>query len=347
VRGNGSANGWRVVDDAESLSRLLLGTAAHLHQYPYWNEPLRRIRLRPTYLVYWRNGVRTAFVCILGLGVPWPRIGLIRHGPVSLVDAGVAPGALTELVRWARRSGYIFLRVSHSDAEVLDQLAATGHSNRSDPFPLYPHTAYELIVPQRPGDEDTLRTFQSVARRNLRAAERAQYRIAARNDPQGLAEVRAVYTALEQWKGRVYDRPFESYVDLLRLAAPHGRARVYSAWLGDRLVQFVLVVRDRDVAHYVIGALDREALAGAPSPSVLLHWHAMRDNFGQGAPFYDLGLWGSGSLPIFKRKFRPDERVFPPPVTVVLRPTLYRLWLRALPALLRTRGILQKLVAAR
>lgn len=327
---------------------MLLDTSAHLHQYPYWNEPLRRLRLVPTYLEYRQSGERTAFVCVLGLGPAGLRVGLVRHGPVSLVDgAPVSAVALGALVDWVRRSGYVLLRVSHSDATLLDDLVTVAESERSDPFPLYPHTSYELIVTQRPGDEETLHGFQSVARRNLRAAERAPYRIVARDDPQGLAEVRSLYAALERQKGRVYDRPFDSYVELVRLAAPYGRARVYSAWLRDRPVQSLLVVSDRDVAHYVIGALDVEALAGEPSPSVLLHWHAMRDSYGKGSRFYDLGVWGSESLAIFKRKFRPEERAFPPPVTVVLKPRLYGLWLRALPGVVRSRGILERLVTTR
>ena len=94
-------------------------------------------------------------------------------------------------------------------------------------------------------------------------------------------------------------------------------------------MQALLVVRDRDTAHYISGALDTIALGETPSPSVLLHWHAMRDAFRRwGTARYDLGT-RSGNVYPFKRKFRPLEHHCPPPVTLVGNETLFRLWLGA------------------
>jgi hypothetical protein len=89
-----------------------------------------------------------------------------------------------------------------------------------------------------------------------------------------------------------------------------------------------------------MGALDVVALADAPSPSCLLHWHAMRDFRRLGVRDYNLGSGGSGGLMIFKNKFRPVRRDFCPPLTVILQPARYR-WIQrllAVPRFLRYLG---------
>ncbi len=91
------------------------------------------------------------------------------------------------------------------------------------------------------------------------------------------------------------------------------------------MVQALVLVRDGDTVHNVIGALDVAALEGRPSPSELLHWHAMRDFAALGVRHYNLGT-RSGAVYEFKRKFRPVERTNPPPVTVIVNPLLYPLW---------------------
>jgi lipid II:glycine glycyltransferase (peptidoglycan interpeptide bridge formation enzyme) len=87
-----------------------------------------------------------------------------------------------------------------------------------------------------------------------------------------------------------------------------------------------LVVRDGLSARYIIGALDVEGLGERESPSVLLHWHAMRDFQARGARVYDLGT-SSGPVHRFKQKFRPTERHLALPVTIVLHPWAYRAWM--------------------
>jgi lipid II:glycine glycyltransferase (peptidoglycan interpeptide bridge formation enzyme) len=123
----------------------------------------------------------------------------------------------------------------------------------------------------------------------------------------------------------------ESYLDLVRMAREQGSVRFYMAYLNGRLVESIIVVRDGNTAHYVAGALDVEGIKGhtTASPATLLHWNAMRDFCRLGVKYYSFG----GTVFAFKKKFRPLRRDFPPPVTVIIRPLLYRIFTGIVPRL--------------
>jgi len=319
--------GWVPVaaaDVAEWNGRLLAAPAS-LFQLPYWNEPLRALRFVPRYLAYWSAGRRVAFACVLSLGIRGARFGFVQRGPVSLVDHAPPPDeALHELTEWGKRHGYVFLRFTHSDPDLLDRLASLGATRRADAFPFYHEPRQDLLVPQRASDDEMLASFQRVARQNLRKAAAAGYRIEWGDAPETLSAVWPLFEELSRRKGFSF-RPRDSFLALLQHARPFAGARVYVAYLGDRPVQALLIARDREVAHNVIGALDVDATEGRTSPSELLHWLAMRDFARLGTQFYNLGT-RSGAVYEFKRKFHPLERTSPPPVTVVTNAALYRAW---------------------
>jgi hypothetical protein len=332
---------WCEIAAAElaAWDRRLLSSDASLFQYPFWNEPFRRMRFSPRYLSYVVEGRPRAYLCILSFGPPAARIGLIQRGPVSLTGEEALPvPALASLGRLAKRRGYIFLRFTHSRGETLDALPAVGRTEPLDPFPFYRDADHALIVEQGDDEAATLAGFQEVARRNIRKALQAGYEIEASTAPERFVAVWPLFQALAERKGFRY-RPLASYLDLLRLAEPGRCATLYTASLEGRSVGAILVLRDRTTAHYISGALDVTALGDGASPSCLLHWRAMRDLYQQGARFYNLGT-RSGAVEQFKRKFRPLEVIHPSPVTLILNPTLYALWcasvLRVMPPLWRS-----------
>jgi hypothetical protein len=303
------------------------------------------VRLAPQYLVYHSVAGAAAYVAILRVGVPFFRIGLVRGGPVSLIEGAEVPAeAFERLFRWARAHGYFCLRFSHPDQAVTDGMAALANASRVDPFPVYPGLEFDLIVEQREDEAEMLASFQRIARRNIRDASAVGYEVQVRDDPAALVESWPLFEAMSIRKGvRVYSRPMESYAEMVRLAKPHGAARLYMASLNGRLVEAIVVIRDGDTAHYVAGALDVEALDGrtSASPTTLLHWKAMRDFHGLGAKTYSLGLTSY----TFKEKFRPVQRDFPRPVTVATRPILFRLWMRVEPLARRNFGKVRDLIA--
>jgi hypothetical protein len=77
-----------------------------------------------------------------------------------------------------------------------------------------------------------------------------------------------------------------------------------------------------------ITAWDETALAGAPSPSTFLAWHAMRDLRRSGIREFTLGP-SEGSLLDYKMRFQPRQETYPEPVTLIASQTSFRFWRRA------------------
>lgn len=317
---------WRPVpaEEMRAWTERLRERGASLFQLPYWNEPLRALGFRPRYLVFEQDGRALAWVCLLAFGVPGARVGLVQRGPVALTAGGVPAGALRALGRWSRRRGYIFLRWTHTDATVLEAVAALPNARRLDAFPFYRDPREALLVPQEGSDEEVFGRLQAVARRNVRGAERDGYTVSTSESPEALRAVWSLFEELDHRKG-LRHRPLASFEALLREAGPLGAARVYVAAIQGRPVAALLVVRGGDTAHYITGALAVDRLDGRESPSALLHWRAMRDFAHDGATMYDLGT-RSGPVHQFKRKFRPREVSFPDPVTLVTNRVLYPVW---------------------
>lgn len=310
----------------------LLQTDASVLQYPYWEEPYRRMHVWPRYLV-WES---RAYVCVLTAGLPHLRVGLITRGPVALAPGEQVPEeALCGLRDWARSAGYMFLRFTHSDAALLDRIASLGPSDRFDAFPLHedgPVRYHELIVDQLPDDRQMLAGFDREARRKIRRAEAVDYRFRWSDSAESLAELWPLFADCARRKGFRFYRPVEGYLDLVRYAQPYQCARIYAVELNGKTVGACLIVRDRSTAWCLLAALYPEALQGWPSPSVLLHWRAMRDMFRLGAVHYNFGP-GAGGVGQFKQQFMPRRNTYPPPVSLAINEPLYRLWLRGvLPA---------------
>ena len=318
---------WREIprQDLPNWNEQLLQTSASVFQYPYWCEPFRRMHFSPRYLVYGPPHEPKLYVCILMTGIPGLRIGLIQRGPVSLVPGSDASrAALQDLSRWARRKGFIFLRFSHSDQEVLRQVGELDSAETADPFPFYRDANEELWVEHAGEDAQTMISFQPVARRKIKKATKAGYRLEFDDSPETFVQVWPLFQALSTRKNFRY-RPLASYLELIRLGYPHKCVRIYTAHLGSKLAEAILIIRDSTAAYCISGALDMDAIKDVASPSCLLHWSAMRDFFHEGIKYYSLGT-RSGAVYQFKRQFRPIIKNHPLPVTLVLNRPAYVLW---------------------
>jgi lipid II:glycine glycyltransferase (peptidoglycan interpeptide bridge formation enzyme) len=324
---NRDENGWKLIPstDLDRWNSFLMKTDTDLFQYPAWNESFRRMYFSPQYLTYEEGGKKIGYVCILSFGVPWLRIGIINRGPVVLnADVFLIKQACDDLLRWARGNGYIFLRLTSQDHNVLTRFDSVKNAEKVDAFPFYRSGCEELIVEQVDDEEEMLRRFQAVARRNIKKAVQVGYEIKADNSPDFFEEIWPLFTKLATRKQLQY-RPLNSYLDIIEKARHWGGVGIYAAYRDGIPVQAILVLRDRTTAHYISGALDIESMRNEVSPSCLIHWTAMRDFFKRGVKYYSLGT-RSGPVYQFKRKFRPTEKIIPAALTLITRKPLYLLW---------------------
>ena len=316
--------------DVAAWNGWLLRTDASLHQFPYWNEPYRRVRCTPNYLAHGPHSAPDAYACVLTLGLPPLRIGLVHRGPVLLGPGGAsAVDRIESLLHWARRAGVAFLRFTHTDAALLEALAATGPSERIDSFPFHRgDPKSDLVVPLPADEHQLLASYRKDARREIRRDLRRGYEIRREENPEALAEVWPMFVAHSRRRGFRHLRPLSWWLDVMRHAQPDGCAYLYVASLRGTPVAADLYVRDRNSVRSIT-AWDEAALGGAPSPSTFLAWHAMHDLRQHGIRDFTLGP-AAGSLLSYKRRFHPREQVFPEPVTLIANETSYRLWKAAI-----------------
>jgi hypothetical protein len=318
--------GWSEIPPAEteSWNKRLLETDASMFQYPYWNESLRRVHLRPYYLVHGSLSAPVAYVCVLITGILKFRVGLVQRGPVALEPRALLdPQWARDILEWARRQSCIFLRFTHSDDVILRTLSSAGAHQGVDPFPLYSDPSEELTV-QLCEDESLLASFSQTARKQVRRASREGYEIRVEHKPEDFEQVWPLIVGLGRRK-RFSHRPLASYFDLIRLGAAYGCTQLYTAYLGASPVEAVLVCRDRKTAYGVVAALDVDAIKGKHTPSFLLYLKAMHNLWSLGCAKYCFGS-KSGNVYEFKSRFHPDITVRSPPMTMVVNKALFTLW---------------------
>jgi Acetyltransferase (GNAT) domain len=348
---------WREIPQAdlgEWNQRLLHEAAASIRQYPFFNEGLRgtgglwvsipgpyaaliawgrRWTTTPRYLVHCSPDGATTFTSIVSIGVRGLRFGCVLDGPVTMDGGPIKPPIVHDLLTWARQNHYVALRLTHSSEAHLNALAALGSTDRMDGVPFYPYPTSELYVGLASDEATMLASFQAVARRNIRQAREAGYAITIDHEPSALEKAWPAFLSRSAQKGINY-RELETYKRIMREAEPHRLARLYTAWRKGAPIAAILILRDRTTAHYFLGTIDTDALGDAPSPACLLHWTAIRQAAEMGCTFYNLGT-RSGPVYTFKAKFRPVEHDWPRPLTFAIKPKLYQLWRRVLPAVAR------------
>lgn len=331
--------------DLAHWNDLLLRTDTSLYQYPFWNEPYRPLWLTPRYLAWGSPDRPLAYVCVLTIGFGPGKIGLVFRGPSRLqAETDLSQAAFAKMLDWARTQGYVFIRFTHSDPQILSRLAAAGHAEDLDAFPYfldYPVLSPDYIVEQHESEEDTLASFDREARRKIRRARELGYEVHSDDSPEALKKAWGLYQDCARRKHFRLERPLSFYMETMRLAQAQHCARLYSVHLNGKIVGSSLVFRDRTTAHCQLAAFDTEHRQSA----AFLHWHSMRDMYRLGARRYNLGP-GPGSLARFKQQFCQRPVSYPGALTVVLKEDWFRLWWKVVfPVAKRLRPMLRSIIS--
>lgn len=338
--------------DLPAWDNLLRATDASIYQYPFWNEPYRRMLVRPRYLAWGTARDPLAFATILTVGAGPAKIGLVFRGPAPLSpDVQLPRTMFGDLLEWARSQGYMFLRFTHSDPEILTGLAISSKGMAADALDLdafpylcdYPIVTEDYIVHQHKSEEDTLASFDRDARRKIRRGLEAGYEFHSDDSATGLQQAWPLFQGCARRKHFRLERPLSFYMDLMRGARLYNRARLYTVSLNGKTVGGTLVFRDRTTAHCLLAAFDPDHRNSA----ALLHWRSMRDMHDLGASRYNMGP-GPGTLARFKGEFCECPARYPSPLTIVLKRDWFRLWKRAfVPMAKQLHPLLRKLAFQR
>ncbi len=334
--------------DLHTWNNLLRATDASIYQYPFWNEPYRRLSVKPRYLAWGTGRDPLAFATILTVGAGPAKIGLVFRGPAQLSSDMQFPRAMfAELLAWARANGYMFLRFTHSDPQILTRIATASDAHEAealdiDAFPYlcdYPIVSEDYIVQQHESEEETLAGFDREARRKIRRGLEGGYEFHSEDSACALENCWPLFQECASRKHFRIERPLSFYTELMRGAQFYNRTRLYTVTQSGKTVGSTLVFRDRTTAHCLLAAFDAEHRNSA----ALLHWRSMRDMYRMGASRYNMGP-GPGTLARFKSEFCPYPTHYPRPLTVVLKQNWVRVWRKAfIPMAKQLQPMLRKL----
>lgn len=343
---------WQEIPEVELNNwnrKLLEHPNANIRQFPYYNETLkqsgvlwvtthgrfapmivalRRLFTNVRFLSYRHEGIEIAYVCIVSIGPIGMKFGCVLDGPIMLENPSKLKTAIRDLMIWAKRNGFVALRITGPESKILQKMYLQGMSKWHDGFPFYPRPHSELYIDTTQEPEQMLAGFKYNARRKIKKAEKAGYKITIEQEPKALREAWPIFQSRSNVKGIQYQE-LDTYIQLMQNAQEIGAASLFVASLGERPVAAILVLRDSTTDHYFLGAVDTDGLNGAPSPTCLLQWEAIKRASKHGAICYSLGA-RSESVYQFKTQFKPAEHEFPMPLTITVRPFLYSIWKKLL-----------------
>ena len=187
--------------------------------------------VRPTYLNFIDDrGVVSAFVCVIAFGFAPFQCGVVIDGPAPLNHAAeLVTGSVSGLADWLRNHGFAFVRFSHNNESIIQQVASSPAALRVNPFPFIPQYGGELVVPLKTNDSEMLAGFQQIARRDIKKAKEAQCLIKQSNNVDELIRMWPIFTKRAKQKN-IRIGSLKGYELIFRHSPRNDLVRIYTAF---------------------------------------------------------------------------------------------------------------------
>jgi lipid II:glycine glycyltransferase (peptidoglycan interpeptide bridge formation enzyme) len=255
------------------------------------------------------------------------RIFIVPHGPVcSDPDSGVFEELMDALVDYCRSRRAIYIQTwphaQAADTATLDRYVRAGFTGPR----LFRSHGFSSIVLAidigRQSEQEVLAAMKRKKRKYCRLALTSGLELCTGESYEFLEQCHQVWKEAFAVHGAEV-RPLSTYRVVLERLVRKGKGLLLQARKDDELVGALCVVFVGGSA-VPIGAGMRRAFSKL-FPSEFLHMSAMRLARERGLQTYDLNNWGPDSLAQYKRGFRPVERTWAKPCSMVLRPMTTRL----------------------
>jgi hypothetical protein len=306
--------------DISAWNEKLKQTDALFCQFPYYvASEYRSLLSKAVFINHTHENQETAFAAIIEIGFYPFKVGIIESGPVLLQNNVNTEQIIEDLKEYARSKSYLHLQIRPSYNASLNQVFKQDQAFEENIyFPFHRKTEFDWNIYNKP-EEELLAGFKMQCRRKLVLAGRVPYKFLKVEDDKTLKDISQLFKAVSNTKGYGF-LPFKIYQSIYKEGKKFNLCDFYVAYLGNDLVNVVLVVKDGQSFYHYTSALIIKGYKANESPPVKLHFFIMQDCFyNEHKPYYNISFGGSDNLIRFKELFNPVEIEKPPYYTFLVR----------------------------
>lgn len=301
---------WQVIKQskADIWNEKLKSTDAEFCQYPYYiSSEYASVFSRPVFLIFIENNEELAYTAIIEIGILPFKFGVIDCAPILLRENVNLNLLLNELKQFAKSKHYLYLQIRPcNNSAFINLLEADSSFKKEILFPFHQKVEYDLNIYNKP-EKELLAGFKLQCRRKIVLAGREPFVYKKIEDAKDLKEIKALFKKVIVVKGYEF-LPFHTYRDMFIKGKPHNLCDIYTVYLNNKLINAVLVVKDKKSFYHYISGLVVDGFKANESPPAKLHFYIMKDAFyNEGKEFYNMSYGGSDNLIRFKELFNPVE----------------------------------------
>jgi hypothetical protein len=319
---------WIEIDKKETASwnEKLKATRASFFQYPYYASGYKDFFLaKPVYLkLIDEKNAEKAFCTILRVNFLFFKVGLVIRGPVMLDSFFSLKEVIANLKRYAKKSGYTFLRINPDEVLFEDVLKSDIDFQQKNYFPVYNGSQDRDFNIYQIEEDKLLKSFRTDCRNKIRFSEELNFEFSTVKTETELKSVYALFEELGNTKGFKY-RPYKSYREIFNQGLKEDLCSVYMAKLDGEIISSTFIVKDAVSYNCLSGALMlKKNLRSKYSPSNKMHYLAVKDCFYKdNKQQYNLSYSAPDSgVYMFKDSFHPKVDMKPDHYTFVINKKL-------------------------
>ena len=312
---------WHIIkqSSADIWNEKLKGSNAVYTQYPYYvSAEYSSIFSRAVCIEFTENNKQLAFAAIIEIGIRPFKFGVIDGGP-TILQPGVDPSKLLEELKiFAKKQKFIHIQIRPVKDSAFYYLLETDKEFKNEIFfPFHKKVDYDWNIYNKP-EKELLAGFKLQGRRKIVLAGRLPFTYRKIEDVAELKEVKELFRDVTDEKGYRF-APFSVFKALYINGHKHGLCDIYAAYLDEKLVNAVLIVKDSTSYYHYISGLRVIGFKANESPPAKLHFYVMQDCFyNEHKEFYNISYGGSENLIRFKELYNPVEIEKPSYYTYVI-----------------------------
>ncbi len=337
---------WQRINKADlnEWNEKLKQTDATFYQYPYFvDTEYASVFSKPIFLTYKENNDVVAYVAIVVIGFSFLKFGIVEEGPIIL-NKNINPEILlTELKNFAFANNYIHLQIRPNDIRFENLLKRDKDFQYELFFPFHQKEEYNWNIYNQP-EHKLLAGFKIQGRRKIVLAGRVPYDFSKLPNEDELKVIHKIFKNAAREKN-YKQRPFRVFKEMYLQGKKHNLCDIYVAYLNDKIVNAVFIVKDAESFYHLSSALVFDGFHVNESPPAKLHFFIMKDCFyNENKSVYNISYGGSENLIRFKELFNPTEVEKRPYHTFIIHPKRLSFFQKMSPKLIPSvRNVLKKI----